>query len=86
MDVATQGENLGKTEKSGKPSILKDKTHEAFRTFSCLKVVEEGHRRCPDVIDFILTICAPVDEEAVNRTKKGESKIPARKPKGSHWA
>ena len=65
---------------------LLSKTHEDFRTFSCLKVVEEGHRGCPDVIDFILTICAPADEEAVNRTKKGESKIPARKPKGSHWA
>ena len=56
MDVAAQCENLGKTEKGGKPSVLKDKTYEALRTFSWLKVVEEGHRRCPDVIDFILTI------------------------------
>ena len=41
------------------------------------KVVEEGHRRCPDVIDFILTICAPTHRETVNKTKKGESRIPA---------
>ena len=42
MDVAAQCENLGKTEKGGKPSVLKDKTYEALRTFSWLKVVEEG--------------------------------------------
>ena len=77
MDVAAQCENLGKTEKGGKPSVLKDKTYEALRTFSWLKVVEEGHRRCPDVIDFILTICAPAHRETVNKTKKGESRIPA---------
>ena len=76
MDVAAQCENLGKTEKGGKPSVLKD-NYEASRTFSWLKVVEEGHRRCPDVIDFILTICAPALWETVNKTKKGESRIPA---------
>ena len=75
LDVAAQCENLGKTKKSGKSSILKDKTHEAFRTFSCLKVVEEGHRRCPDVIDFILTICAPADQESVNATNFGPLRI-----------
>ena len=77
MDVAAQCENLGKIEKGGKPSVLKDKTYEALRTFSWLKVVDEGHRRCPDVIDFILTICAPAHWETVNKTKKGESRIPA---------
>lgn len=51
MDVAAQCENLGKTEKGGKPLVLKDKTYEALRTFSWLKVVEEGHRRSPDVIE-----------------------------------
>ena len=76
MDVAAQCENLGKTEKVGKLSVLKD-NYEALRTFSWLKVVEEGHRRCPDVIDFILTICAPAHWETVNKTKKGESRIPA---------
>ena len=75
MDVAVQCKNLGKTEKDGKPSVLKD-NYEALRTFSWLKVVEEGHRRCPDVIDFILTICAPAHRETVNKTKKGESRIP----------
>ena len=77
LDVAAQCENLGKTEKGGKPLVLKDKTYEALRTFSWLKVVEEGLRRSPDVIDFILTICASAHREAVNKTKKGESRIPA---------
>ena len=76
LHVAAQCENLGKTEKVGKPSVFKD-NYEALRTFSWLKVVEEGHRRCPDVIDFILTICAPAHWETVNKTKKGESRIPA---------
>ena len=51
MDVAAQCENLGKTEKGGKPLVLKDKTYAALHTFSWLKVVEEGHRRSPDVIE-----------------------------------
>ena len=76
LHVAAQCENLGKTEKVGKPSVFKD-NYEALRTFSWLKVVEEGHKRCPDVIDFILTICAPAHWETVNKTKKGESRIPA---------
>ena len=51
-DVAMQRENLGKSEKGGKPSILKDKSYEALKTFSSCKILEEGQKRCPDVIDF----------------------------------
>lgn len=76
-DVAIQCENLGKTEKGGKPSILKDKSYEALKTFSWCKILEEGQKRCPDVIDFISTICAPAHREAVNKAKKGDGRIPA---------
>ena len=44
-DVAMQCENLGKTEKGGKPSILKDKSYEALKTFSWCKILEEGQKR-----------------------------------------
>ena len=76
-DVAMQCENLGKTEKGGKPFILKDKSYEALKTFTWYKILEEGQKRCPDVIDFISTICAPAHWEAVNKAKKGETRIPA---------
>lgn len=77
LDVALQCENLGKTEKGGKPSVLKEKSYYALKTFSWLKILEEGQKRCPDVIDFISTICIPAHRETVNKTKKGESRIPA---------
>lgn len=77
LDVAAQCENLGKTAKGGKPTVLKDKSYEALKTFSWLKILEEGQKRCPDVIDFIATTCAPAHRESVNKTKKGESRIPA---------
>ena len=76
MDVAAKCENLGKTEKGGKALVLKDKKTKRC-TFSWLKVVEKGYRRSPDVIDFILTISASAHREAVNKNKKGESRIPA---------
>lgn len=77
LEIAEQCENLGKTKKGEKPSILKDKSYEAMKSFSWIKILEEGHKRCPDIIDVICTICAPAHREQANRTKKGESRIPA---------
>lgn len=60
-----------------KPSILKDQSYEAMKTFTWCKILEEGQKRCPDVIDFISsTICAPAHREAVNKARKGETRIP----------
>ena len=77
LEIAEQCENLRKTKNGGKPSILKDKSYEAMKSFSWIKILEEGHKRCPDIIDVICTICAPAHRQHANRTKKGESRIPA---------
>ena len=73
LEIAEQCENLGKTKKGEKPSILKDKSYEAMKSFSWIKILEEGHKRCPDIIDVICTICAPAHREQANRNKKGEA-------------
>ena len=77
LGVAEQCENLGKTKRGEKPSVLKDKTYDALKTFSWLKILEEGHERCPDILDFIVTICVPAHRELLNKLKKGETRIPA---------
>ena len=77
LEIAEQCENLGKTKKGEKPSILKDKSYEAMKSFPWIKILEEGHKRCPDIIDVICTICAPAHRKQANRNKKGESRIPA---------
>lgn len=77
--VAEQCENLGKTKRGENPSVLKEKSYDALKTFSWLKIVQEAQERCPDIIDFIVTVftvCAPAHREQANVVKKGKSRIP----------
>lgn len=41
LEIAEQCENLGKAKKGEKPSILKDKSNEAMKSFSSIKILEE---------------------------------------------
>ena len=75
--MAEQCENLGKTKRGEKPSVLKDKTCNALKTFSWFKILEEGQEKCPDILDFIVAICAPSHREQLNKSKKGETRVPA---------
>ena len=77
LGVAEQCENLGKTRRGETPSVLKDKTFDALKSFSWLKILNEGHERCPDIVDFIVTVCKPAHREKQNKSKKGESRIPS---------
>lgn len=77
VEVAEQCDNLGRTKKGERPSILKDKSYEAMKNFSWEKIIQEGRERCPDVLDFITTVCAPAHRENSNKVKKGENRIPS---------
>ena len=51
-----------------KPSVLRDKSVEAMKTFNWSVVLEEASNRCPSLLDFITAICNKRVRENVHRT------------------
>ena len=41
------------------PSLLRDKTFAAMKNFAFEKIIQEVDEKCPDLLDVVVSVCAP---------------------------
>ena len=72
-NIVSQCEDVAKFTRPHTPSLLRDKTFAAMKNFAFEKIIQEVEEKCPDLLDVVVSVCAPEKSLA----KGVQQRIPA---------